>query len=173
MEINNFSQSASLIYQQIAQKRAELSNIDKKDLEKSTQESYDKVDISDNKYANKYDEKDYERVLNKFKTLDAQTKTHEQSHTSGAPTTAPIQYNYQVGPDGKLYASGGSVRFDTSIPKNEASANVKLEQLKDAASAPNELSGADASIARTANLNKMLLQSIENNSLNKGVDNAN
>lgn len=169
MEINNFSQSASLIYQQIAQKRAELSNIDKKDLEKSTQESYDKVDISDNKY----DEKDYERVLNKFKTLDAQTKTHEQSHASGAPTTAPIQYNYQVGPDGKLYASGGSVRFDTSIPKNEASANVKLEQLKDAASAPNELSGADASIARTANLNKMLLQSIENNSLNKGVDNAN
>ncbi len=173
MEINNFSQSASLIYQQIAQKRAELSNIDKKDLEKSTQESYDKVDISDNKYANKYDEKDYERVLNKFKTLDAQTKTHEQSHASGAPTTAPIQYNYQVGPDGKLYASGGSVRFDTSIPKNEASANVKLEQLKDAASAANELSGADASIARTANLNKMLLQSIENNSLNKGVDNAN
>lgn len=169
MEINNFSQSASLIYQQIAQKRVELSNIDKKDLEKSTQESYDKVNISDNKY----DQKDYERVLNKFKTLDAQTKIHEQSHASGAPTTAPIQYNYQVGPDGKLYASGGSVRFDTSIPKNEASANVKLEQLKDAASAPNELSGADASIARNANLNKMLLQSIESNSLNKGVDNAN
>jgi hypothetical protein len=45
MEINNFSQSASLIYQELAQKRAQLSNIDKKDIEKSTQESYDKVNM--------------------------------------------------------------------------------------------------------------------------------
>lgn len=159
MEINNFSQSSSLIYQQIAQKRAELSSLDKKDLEKSTQESYDKVNISDSTYTNKYDQKDYERVLSKFKTLDMQTKVHEQAHASGATTTTPIQYSYQTGPDGKLYASGGSVRFDTSIPEDEASASLKLEQLKDASSAPNELSSADASIARNANLNKLLIQS--------------
>ncbi|WP_072680575.1 putative metalloprotease CJM1_0395 family protein [Arcobacter sp. LA11] len=166
MEINNFSQSSSLIYQELAQKRAELSNIDKKELEKSTQESYDKVNISDNKY----DEKDYNRVLDKFKDLDAETKTHEQTHASGAPTTAPISYNYQVGPDGKLYATGGSVRFDTSIPDDEASANVKLEQLKDASSSVDNLSSADAQIARTANLNKLLLQSQD---YNQGESNEN
>lgn len=165
MEINNFSQSASLIYQQIAQKRSELSNIDKQEIEKSTQESYDKVNISDNKY----DEDDYNRVLSKFKNLDAETKVHEQTHASGAATTAPISYNYQVGPDVKLYASGGSVRFDTSIPEDEGSANVKLEQLKDAASSVDDLSNADAQIARTANLNKLLLQSQELNTSTKGV----
>lgn len=88
MEINNFSQSASLIYQNLAQERAELSNIDKNDLKKSTQESYDKVNISDNKY-------------------------------------------------------------DT------ASANVKHEQ--------NELNSADAQITRTANLNRLLLESQDYN----------
>lgn len=166
MEINNFSLSASSIYQELAQKRVELANVDKKDLEKSTQESYDKVNISDNKY----NEKDYERVLDKFKDLDAQTKVHEQTHAAGAPTTAPISYNYQVGPDGKLYASGGSVRFETSIPEDKASANVKLEKLKDASSSVDELSSADAQIARTANLNKLLIQSKEENT---GVSNEN
>ncbi len=166
MEINNFSLSASSIYMQIAQKRSELANIDKKELEKSTQESYDELNSTNSKY----DQKDYERVLGKFKNLDTQTKAHEQAHASGAPTTTPIQYNYQVGPDGKLYATGGSVRFDTSLPEDEASANAKLEQLKDASTAPNELSSADAQIARTANLNRLLLQSQE---IDQGVSNEN
>lgn len=162
MEIGNLSQSASSIYMQIAQKRAELANVDKKELEKSTQENY----AQSNEINSKYDEKDYERVLGKFKNLDSEVKMHEQAHASSAATTTPIQYNYQVGPDGKLYATGGSVRFDTSIPEDEASANVKLEQLKDASNAPNELSSADAQIARTANLNRLLLQSQD-----IGVDN--
>jgi len=56
---------------------------------------------------------------------------------------------------------GGSVRFDTSIPENSQSAKVKLEQLKKASSSVSSLSGADASIAQTANLNKMLLESLK------------
>lgn len=76
-------------------------------------------------------------------------------------TTAPINYSYQVGPDGKLYAMGGSVRFDTSIPSNPESAKAKFEELKDASSSVSSLSGADASIAQTANLNKMLVESIK------------
>lgn len=156
MEINNL-QSQSSIYIQIAQKRAQLANIDKKELEKSTQDSYDNTsDIS-----SKYDEQDYQRVLGKFKNLDSETKIHEQSHASMAQTSAPIQYNYQIGPDGNLYATGGSVRFDTSIPKDEGSAQVKLDQLANASSSVAQLSSADAQIARSANLNKMLLQSQE------------
>lgn len=96
MEVNNFSQSASLIYQNLAQERAELSNIDKNDLEKSTQESYDKVNISDNKY-------------------------------------------------------------DT------ASANVTHEQSEDTSSSINELNNADAQITKTANLNRLLLESQDYN----------
>lgn len=149
------STSTSTIYAQLAQKRAELSSLDKKDIEKSASESYDKTSLADEKY----NEKDYQRVLDKFKDLDSEVKAHEQAHAAGAATTAPIQYNYQVGPDGNLYASGGSVRFETSIPEDEAAANAKLEQLQSASSAPNELSSADAQIARTANLNRLLLNS--------------
>ncbi|RXK14272.1 hypothetical protein CP965_02145 [Halarcobacter mediterraneus] len=154
MELNSYGQSPSTIYQQLAQKRTELANIDKKEIEKSEADNYDKTNPSNEKF----DEQDYQRVLNKFKTLDNEVKIHEETHASSANTTAPIQYNYQMGPDGKLYANGGSVRFDTSIPEDEASANVKLEELKDASSAVDELSNADAQIARTANLNKLLLQ---------------
>ncbi len=165
MEINNFIQSASSIYIQLAQKKAELANIDKKELEKSTQESYDELNSTNTKY----DQKDYQRVLGKFKNLDAQTKVHEQTHASGAATTAPIQYDYQVGPDDKLYATGGSVRFDTLLPKDEAEASLKLEKLQSASSSVDGLSSADAQISKAANLNRLLLQSQEL----EGVTNAN
>lgn len=151
----NDNLTASSIYQQLAQKRAELTSVEKKDREKSAFEKSDTVNISDNRY----DEDEYQRVLDKFKNLDSKTKTHEQTHASLANTTGAINYNYQTGPDGKLYATGGHVRLDTSIPKDEAAALAKLEKLSTAASGPSGLSGADAQISRAANLNKMLLLS--------------
>ncbi|RXJ78873.1 hypothetical protein CRV03_02250 [Arcobacter sp. F155] len=166
MELNSYSQSASSIYQQLAQKRSELANIDKKEVEKAASDDYDKTNASNEKF----DKQDYDRVLDKYKNLDAQVKTHEQAHAANGTTTAPIQYNYHVGPDGKLYANGGSVRLDTSMPEDEGAANAKLEELKSASSAPSELSSADAQIARTANLNKMLLHSQEDT---QGVNNEN
>lgn len=164
MEINNNFNTISSLNQQIAVKKAELASIDKKEDEKSLFEKNDSVNI----VGKNYDEEDYKRVLDKYKELDAEVRIHEQAHASGATTTTPINYSYQVGPDGKVYANGGSVRFDTSIPEDEAAASVKLDQLQDAASAPGELSFADSQIARTANLNKLLLQNIE-----QGVDYAN
>jgi hypothetical protein len=164
MEINNSFNTVSSLNQQIALKKVELSNIDKKEDEKSLFEKNDSINL----IGKNYDEEDYKRVLEKYKNLDAQVRTHEQTHAAGAPTTAPINYSYQVGPDGKVYASGGSVRFDTSIPKDEAAASVKLDKLSKAASGPAELSLADAQISRAANLNKLLLQNIE-----QGVDYAN
>ena len=155
MEISNNYQSISSLYQEIASKKAQLATIDKKETEKSIFEKNDTVNISDNKY----DKNDYERVLEKFKKLDSHTKTHEQTHASLTTTTGPITYNYQTGPDGKLYATGGHVRLDTSIPNNKEAAVAKLDELAIAATASNGLSGADAMIARAANLNKMLIMS--------------
>lgn len=156
MEISDNVSSLSSIYQELALKKSELSNIDKKESQKSSFEKNDEVVLGEN-----YDENDYQRVLNKFKNKDSEVKTHEQTHASGATTTSAIHYNYQVGPDGKLYAIGGSVRFDTSIPKDPQSAKVKMDQLQSASSSVSSLSGADASIAQTASLNKMLLESIK------------
>ncbi|RXJ86447.1 putative metalloprotease CJM1_0395 family protein [Arcobacter sp. CECT 8985] len=151
----NDNLTTSTIYQQIAQKKAELSSLDKKDLQKSAFEKSDTVNISDTKY----DENDYARVLNKFKNLDSDIRAHEQTHASLANTRGAINYNYQVGPDGKLYATGGHVRLDTSLPQDEDAAMAKLEKIKKAASGPDGLSAADASITRAANLNKMLILS--------------
>ena len=164
MELNNNYNTISSINQQIAVKKAELSSIDKKEDEKSLFEKNDSVNI----VGRNYDEEDYKRVLEKYKDLDKEVRTHERTHSAGAATTAPINYSYQVGPDGNVYASGGSVRFDTSIPKDQASAEVKLDKIASAAAGPAELSAADSQISRTANLNKLLLQNVE-----QGVDYGN
>ncbi|AXX92472.1 hypothetical protein CPU12_09465 [Malaciobacter molluscorum LMG 25693] len=151
----NDNLTVSSIYQQIAQKKAQLANIDKEELLKSSFEKEDSVNLTNTKY----DENDYKRVLSKFQNLDAQTRAHEQTHASLSTTRGAINYTYQMGPDGKLYATGGHVRLDTSIPKDPVAALAKLDELKKASSGPSELSSADASIARAANLNKMLILS--------------
>lgn len=166
MEIFDRYQSASSIHQQIAIKKAELSSIDKKEEQKSSFEKTDTVNIGEKNY----DENDYQRVLEKFKRLDSQTKAHEQQHASLADTKGAISYNYQMGPDGKLYATGGHVRLDTSLPQDKDAALAKLDRLSKSAGAPSELSSADASIARAANLNKMLILSKQEN---EGVSDAN
>ena len=83
MEIFNSYQSASSINQQIAVKKSELAAIDKKDVEKSLFEKKDTVNITNATV----DEDDYQRVLEKFKQLDAQTRTHEQQHAASGDTT--------------------------------------------------------------------------------------
>lgn len=163
MELKYDYLSSSTIQSQLALKKSELASIDKKELQKSAFEKKDEVVLGEKNY----DESDYNRVLDKFKARDSEVKVHEQLHASLGTTTTPINYSYQTGPDGKLYASGGHVRFDTSIPKDEAQALVKLEELKKASSAPEGLSHADASIAQTANLNKMLLQSLQKGDTNE------
>lgn len=104
------------------------------------------------------DEQDFARVLEKFKKTDANIRSHEQIHASIGHTTTPIAYTYQQGPDGKMYAVGGSVKLDTSIPKDPKAALFKLDQLQKAASAPVDSSGSDNQISAQTNLNKILLQ---------------
>jgi len=104
-----------------------------------------------------YDEIDFARVVEKFRSKDAEIRTHEQAHASIGHTTTPISYSYQQGPDGKMYAIGGSVRFDTSIPDDPKAAAFKLDMLQKAASGPAQMSGADGVIATQSNLNKILI----------------
>jgi len=153
MEIFDRYQSASSINQQIAIKKSELSALDKKDEEKSLFEKNDTVNIT----GETVDENDYQRVLDKYKNTDSEIRAHEQLHASLGNTKGAISYTYQTGPDGKLYATGGHVRLDTSIPSDPEAALAKLDKIADAAGAPAGLSGADAAISRAANLNKMLI----------------
>jgi len=112
------------------------------------------------------DDKDFSKVLEKFKQTDAKTKTDEQIHASIGHTTTPISYDYQQGLDNKMYAVGGSVRFDRSIPNAPKAAVFKLDQIQKAAAGVSDSSDAGNAIASQSNLNKILLQL-------KGEENAN
>lgn len=155
--------SVTQLYSKLASKQAELQKVEQKDaLENVSKKDY----IEQSSPTSNYDEKDFARVLEKFKQTDQQVRTHEQIHASIGHTTTPIAYNYQQGPDGKMYAVGGSVRFDTSIPEDPKAAAFKLDQIQKAASGVADASGADNTIASQTNLNKILLQL-------KGEENAN
>ncbi|MEA3384660.1 MAG: putative metalloprotease CJM1_0395 family protein [Campylobacterota bacterium] len=148
----------SQLYSKISQKYAELRKIDSE--EQISKVSNTKTDYIDSASSTgKYDEQDFERVLAKFKKSDADIRTHEQTHATIGATTSPISYNYQQGPDGKMYAVGGSVRLDTSIPKDKEAAIAKLDQISRSVSGVSDPSGADMAISTQANLNKILLQS--------------
>jgi len=141
------------LYTKLSTKHAEIEKLEEKDkIESVKKQDYIEASI------NKYDDDDFARVLEKFKNKDAEIRTHEQVHASIGHTTAPISYSYQQGPDGKMYAVGGSVRLETSMPDDPKAAAFKLDMLQKAASAPSNTSGADNAIASQSNLNKILLQ---------------
>ncbi|BFU77975.1 hypothetical protein ALC152_11900 [Arcobacter sp. 15-2] len=149
------------LYTKLSTKHAEIEKLEEKDkIESIKKQDYIEASI------NKYDDDDFARVLEKFKNKDAEIRTHEQVHASIGHTTVPISYSYQQGPDGKMYAVGGSVRLETSMPDDPKAAAFKLDMLQKAASAPSNTSGADNAIASQSNLNKILLQL-------KGEENAN
>lgn len=139
----------------LSQKYEQLQNIESKEqLESVAKKDYIEQTVA----GTNYDEQDFARVLEKFKKADAGIRSHEQIHASIGHTTAPISYTYQQGPDGKMYAVGGSVRLDTSIPEDPKAAAFKLDQIQRAASAPMDSSVADNQIVNQSNLNKILMQ---------------
>lgn len=156
MITNNYDNiSINEVMSKLSQKLSQLDKIEKTEELEAVKLKKDYIEQSTSGV--NYDEQDFQRVLEKFKRTDAQIKSHEQIHATIGQTTAPISYSYQQGPDGKMYAVGGHVRLDTSIPDDPKAAAFKLEQIQKAASAPGELSSADANIASQANLNKALL----------------
>ena len=161
--INNISNQTvqpllSTIKAELSAKYAQLNKIDQESITNPKNEKYQ--DYFENSVVNgNLDKNDYERVLDKFRNMDAKVRMHEQTHASLTNTTTPIQYNYQMGPDGKMYATGGSVRLDTSIPNDPKAAISKLDSLiNSSTSSSSDMSSADSSIAISANLMKMKLQ---------------
>ena len=152
--------SLNQLYNKLSVKFTQLDQLEKKDIIEAIKNK-DYIETSQSQP--NQDEQDFQRVLQKFKKQDAEIKSHEQIHASIGQTTTPISYNYQQGPDGKMYAVGGSVRLDTSMPSDPKAAAFKLDMLQRAASGPSDVSGADVAISSQANLNKILLQLDEQN----------
>jgi hypothetical protein len=69
----------------------------------------------------------------------------------GGHVTSGPSYEYEVGPDGKGYAVGGSVGIDTSPVAGDPEATIeKMQKIAAAALAPAQPSGQDQKVAAAA-----------------------
>ncbi|TVP89112.1 MAG: hypothetical protein EA348_08970 [Pseudomonadaceae bacterium] len=83
---------------------------------------------------------------------DREVRAHEQAHLAvGGQYAGPVSYDYQRGPDGRLYAVGGSVAIDVApIPDDPEATLQKMQQVQRAALAPAEPSAQDLAVAAQA-----------------------
>ena len=92
------------------------------------------------------------KEVERLEERDREVRTHEQAHVAagGQHVRGGIKYEYQTGPNGRRYAVGGEVSIDTS-PKDTPEKTIqKAQQIRRAALAPAEPSGADRSAAAAA-----------------------
>ena len=87
-----------------------------------------------------------------LKQTDQEVKAHEQAHMAAGAglVMGGANYQYQRGPDGKMYAVGGEVKIDTSRENDPKDTVNKMQQVKRAALAPSQPSGQDRSVAARA-----------------------
>ncbi len=96
---------------------------------------------------------DQQKEVQKLRQRDMEVRTHEAAHlaAAGQYATGGASFQYVKGPDGQRYAVGGEVKIDTSPVKNDPQATVqKARQIRSAALAPANPSGADRAIAAQA-----------------------
>ena len=89
----------------------------------------------------------------RLKSIDAQVRAHEQAHVAllnGYAQGGP-NYIYVLGPDGQLYAVGGSVDVDLRpIPGNPEATIRKARILRRASFGPTQPSAQDFRVAAAA-----------------------
>jgi hypothetical protein len=82
---------------------------------------------------------------------DRDVRAHEQSHMAAAGSLASgIEYTYQIGPDGRMYAVSGKVQISVPPGLSPAQELADARQVRAAAEAPNDPSGQDMIVATQA-----------------------
>lgn len=94
-----------------------------------------------------------QQQVQELKARDTEVRTHEAAHLAAAGPYASggPNFEYTTGPDGKRYATGGSVSIDTSPIAGDPDATIrKMQQVRAAALAPADPSGQDQAVAAQA-----------------------
>ncbi|HIG28805.1 MAG TPA: hypothetical protein EYQ50_13795 [Verrucomicrobiales bacterium] len=102
---------------------------------------------------------DQKREVEELQHRDREVGTHEQAHVASAGTyvRGGIQYEYQKGPDNRIYPIGGHVSIDTSpIANNPEETIRKAQTVRQATLAAANPSPQDMQVA--ANASQMLAQ---------------
>lgn len=87
-----------------------------------------------------------------LKQRDQEVRAHERAHMAAGAglVQGGASFTFQRGPDGRMYAVGGEVKVDTSAESDPDQTIRKMQQVKQAALAPAEPSGADQAVAARA-----------------------
>ncbi len=96
---------------------------------------------------------DEQTAVKELKSRDREVRMHEQAHlaVAGGYATSGARFTFEVGPDGKRYATGGEVSIDTSAVADDPAATIrKMQTVRKAAQAPMNPSAADRAIAAEA-----------------------
>jgi hypothetical protein len=93
------------------------------------------------------------RVEAELQGADVRVKAHEATHIAiaGPYAASAAQFSFAMGPDGRLYAVGGSVRVDLQpVPGDPEATLRKAQAIMQAALGPGAPSAADMRIAARA-----------------------
>lgn len=115
---------------------------------------------------NKADENDKqvrvdEKIITLLQQRDKEVRTHELAHaTAGGAATGSPSYTFEIGPDGKKYATDGEVAVDlTTVAGDPQATIVKMQKIHAAAMAPTNPSTQDTRVAASAAQNILAAQS--------------
>jgi hypothetical protein len=88
----------------------------------------------------------------RYHSVESRVRSHENIHASILGSAGgPVMYRYSRGPDGRMYAAGGSVKVDLSPVPGDPEATVrKARKVRLAAMGPLSPSGADIRVAAKA-----------------------
>lgn len=106
------------------------------------------VAISPFDLARLQESRDNPLALAELTQMDAGVRSHEHQHfaAAGGLASGIPEYEYIVGPDGQLYASGGHVDISSTPTNNPQKAARDAAGMARAASAPGDASAQDAQV---------------------------
>ncbi|OGV69587.1 MAG: hypothetical protein A2283_02155 [Lentisphaerae bacterium RIFOXYA12_FULL_48_11] len=92
------------------------------------------------------------QMISELEARDREVRSHEQAHIAllGRYAIGGPSFNYQMGPDGRAYAVGGSVTVDLSTEATPEATAMKARIIGRAAMGGGESSNADRAVALAA-----------------------
>ena len=126
------------------------------DMVQISRESYDRLRASDKQsdpnLAVEELSPEQSQAVEKLKKRDQEVKAHEKAHAAAGAgiVQGGATYQYQRGPDGKMYAVGGEVKIDTAPERDPEDTIRKMQQVRKAALSPSQPSAQDRLVAAQA-----------------------
>jgi hypothetical protein len=93
-----------------------------------------------------------QQEVDSLKERDREVRAHEQAHSrAGGPHAGAPSYEFQRGPDGRMYAVSGEVQIDAAPVSGKPAETIsKMDAVIRAALAPQEPSAQDSRVAAEA-----------------------